>query len=216
MIARRGNIGAAGVSSFLMGRPVQRVFVAAIVIAALVAGGRGGAAEDETAAAAARERPVSPRVAGLLSAALPKYTPAPATDKPALAETSAAVPTRLSTVDRPAPANGIVRLPDFVVRDRKPAKLPEPEEVMSRRDLEKIAMQRYLGDEQGLDRALSMVTPVDLWRRIPLLGRFPLVSFQTNEQRAMAMYEEAKMAERWAELSSLAAMPGPSAAPPKK
>jgi len=74
---------------------------------------------------------------------------------------------------------------------------------MSRRQLEQVAMQRYLGDEQGLERALSMLTPVHLWRKIPVLGRFPLVTFETNEQRAMRMDEAARIKARWEALSGL-------------
>lgn len=113
----------------------------------------------------------------------------------------------------PAPANTIVRLPDYVVRERKPPRLPEPEEVMSPREREQLALQRFLGDEQGLDRALSMVTPVHLWRRIPLLGRFPFLGFETNEQRAVRLYEEARRTERLAYLYSPEFHPKAPAAP---
>ncbi|MBI5692120.1 MAG: hypothetical protein HZC55_18725 [Verrucomicrobia bacterium] len=113
----------------------------------------------------------------------------------------------------PAPANAIVRLPDYVVRERKPPRLPEAEEVMSPREREQLALQRFLGDEQGLDRALSMITPVHLWRKIPLLGRFPFLGFETNEQRAVRLYEEARRAERVAYLYSPEFHPKASAAP---
>ena len=160
----------------------------------------------------ARERPVSPRVAGLLAAAVPKYSPPPPAEP---TEPAPAAPARIAAADRPAPANGIVRLPEYVLRERKPAKLPDLEEVMSRERLERIAMQRHLGDEQGLERALSMLTPVHLWRKIPVLGRFPLVTFETNEQRAMRMDEAAKIKARWEALSGLMSPQlKPAAAPP--
>ncbi len=126
---------------------------------------------------------------------------------------------RPASSERLTPANGIVRLPEYVVRERKPAKLPDPEEVMARQQLERIAMQRHLGDEQGLERALSMLTPVHLWRKIPVLGKFPLVSFETNEQRAMRMDYDAKIKARWDALSGLMSpelKPAPKPQPPEE
>lgn len=192
-----------------MESPAHR-FLTAFFFAAGVSS--GGAAEPATESAATRERAVSPRVAGLLAAAVPKYSsaPPPAAESPAPAPAASA---RLAATDRPAPANGIVRLPEYVVRERKPAKLPEREEVISRQQLERIAMQRHLGDEQGLERALSVLTPVHLWRKIPVLGKFPFRGFQTNEDRAMDLYWKAQMAERWEYLSSPEFKPTPSTAP---
>ncbi len=148
----------------------------------------------------------------MLAAAVPKYSPPPAlAAEPA--NSAPAAGGRIATANRPAPANGIVRLPDYLVRERKPAPLPKPEEVMAPRALERIAMQRHLGDEQGLERALSVFTPVHLWRKIPLLGKFPFRGFQTNEDRAMDLYWKAQMAERWEYLSSPEFKPTPSTSP---
>lgn len=138
------------------------------------------------------QRVVSPRVAELLAAVSPKYEP------PAALVVTASPPT--PAIPRVTPANKIVRLPVYIVREPK---VPKTEEVLTRKVVEKIAMQRYLGEEDGLNRALSVITPVHLWRRIPILGKYPLVTFQTNEQRAMAIYEREKIAERWADLSGL-------------
>jgi len=195
-----------------MERPARCLLVG-LTIAAGVSWGR--AAEPASNLSIARERVVSPRVAGMLAAAGPIYSPpsSPATPATEMAEVAAARP---AASERVTPANGIVRLPDYVVRERKPPKLPDPEEVMPRRQLEQIAMQRHLGDEQGLERALSMLTPVHLWRRIPVLGRFPLVTFETNEQRAMRMDEAAKIKARWDALAGLMSpelRPSPPAAP---
>ena len=60
-----------------------------------------------------------------------------------------------------------------------------------------------------------MITPVHLWRKIPLLGRFPLVTFETNEQRAMRMDEAAKIKARWDALSGLMSPELRPAAPPE-
>lgn len=171
----------------------------------------GAAAEPVTGAPTTRERAVSPRAAGMLAAAVPKYLPPPPAPEPS--EPVPAASARITTTDRPAPANGIVRLPEYVVRERKPAKLPEPEEVMSRQQLERIAMQRHLGDEQGLERALSVLTPVHLGRKIPVLGKFPFRGFQTNEDRAMDLYWKAQMAARWEYLNSPEFKPTPSTSP---
>lgn len=107
--------------------------------------------------------------------------------------------------DRPrindvVPANTIVRLPPYIVRQDK---LPDAEEVLTEPELAKVAMRRYLGDEQGLDRALNVVTFKHLWKKLPVLGRYQLVDFETNEERALRIYREKKKAEQWAELAGL-------------
>ncbi len=190
-----------------MERPVCRLLVGFAIAAAV---SWGGAAEPVRETPTTRERVVSPRVAGMLGAAVPKYSPPPVpVAEPA--EGAPAASRRIAAADRPVPANGIVRLPEYVVRERKPAKLPDPEEVMSPQQLERIAMQRHLGDEQGLERALSVLTPVHLWLKIPVLGKFPFRGFQTNEDRAMDLYWKAQKAERWEYLNSPEFKPTPPA-----
>lgn len=134
-----------------------------------------------------RERVVSPRVSALLSAATPKFT-AEKPEKPV--EAASAARARLA---EDVPANGIVRLPSYIVRDRRP---PKPEEVMVPRDVEKLAMQRYLGEEDGIDRGfLNLFTVKSLWKKIPVLGGYQLEGFATNEERAMEIYRIEKKKE---------------------
>jgi hypothetical protein len=138
------------------------------------------------APAKAAPRLASPRVTSLLSAATPKFTPEKP-EKPT--EMASAARVRVEDV----PANGIVRLPPYIVRDRRP---PKPEEVMVPRDIEKLAMQRYLGEEDGIDRGvLNLFTVKSLWKKIPVLGRYPLEGFATNEERAMEIYRAEKKKE---------------------
>ncbi len=191
--------------------------ILSLFVVMIVPGARAAAerASSPTSPIESRERVISPRVAGMLAAAAPKFAASPATATPDAAATAPVARERIAADGRPAPANGIVRLPDYVVRERKPAKLPEPEEVMSPRALEQIAMQRFLGDEQGLDRALSVLTPVHLWRKIPVLGKVPFGGFQTNEDRAMGMYRAAQIKERWEYLLSPEFKPTPAPPPAK-
>lgn len=181
-----------------MDRPVQLVALFGgllLVECGVVAG------ED----APKRERVVSSRVAEILNAAAPKYDPpSPAAEKSP--ESASAAPAARSRLSEPTvPANTIVRLPDYVVRERKPKPLPKYEEVISPRDLEKLAMQEFLGDERGFDRGfLNLFTVPQLWSKIPILGQIPFgLGFETNEQRAMRMYRADREAKAWAEAMGL-------------
>jgi hypothetical protein len=101
-------------------------------------------------------------------------------------------------------ASGAVQMPDFVLSSPK---LPDAEEVMTRVEMEKMAMNRFLGSETGIDRGfLNLITIDELWQRIPVLGRFEFLSSVTNEQRATAMYRAEKQAELFAEFSHLSAL----------
>lgn len=156
------------------------------------------------------ERVVSPRVAALLSAASQD-----------LVRTSAKEPITAVTEENREPpvqrAGTIVRLPSYIVRERRP---PSTEEVMVKAEREKLAMQKYLGDESGLERALNMFSVAGFWAKIPVLGKYPFIVGQysgrdaglpvgprTNEQRALELYEKDKLAERWAQLSGLTPTP---------
>lgn len=200
-------------------------------IAAIVLGGAGVASLCAAEAAGAkRPRAVSERLARNLAEVMPKHAPA---DGAAVVATSAASGNRLP-LGAETPANGIVRLPEYLVRERKPAALPSAEDVMSRRSLENLAMEKYLGEETDLRRVLSMFTPLDIWRRIPVLGKHPFAiggfsgpgsgpaqPLQTNAERAMAMYERDRRRERWANLEGLmspdlAPAPPAESPPPRK
>jgi hypothetical protein len=198
-----------------MDRPVH---LRLIVLAWMMAAPAACAAEDGPKPQ--RERLVSPRVAEMLAATMPKFEPA--AEAPRVTES----PPPIAGPDKPA--NGLVRLPSYIVREPK---LPPPDEVMTKREREKIAMQKYLGDENGLERALNMFSVSGLWAKIPVLGKFPFivgqfqgrhsglaVGPQTNEQRALEMYEKEKIAERWDQLSGLESpsLKPPAAPPPLK
>jgi hypothetical protein len=169
-------------------------------------------AEEATATEAAptRQRLVSPRVAQMLADVAARE---PASASNSTAPTEAAARSRMGSEDRDVPANRIVRLPDYIVRAPR---LPPREEVMSRRSLEQIAMQKYFGDETSLYRVLNMFSPVHVWRKIPVLGKFPFMIGQfsgpgsgrargayTNEDRAMELYEFERMRERWETMMGL-------------
>ena len=114
----------------------------------------------------------------MFAAVAPKFTPTTPVENGATVRTA---------TGREQPANGIVRLPDYLVREPK---LPTPEEVRSRRELERYAMDKYLGPENGFDRGvLNLFTFPQLWRKIPLLGQIlpcPIPSV-TNEERAKSV-----------------------------
>lgn len=83
------------------------------------------------------------------------------------------------------------------------------EVVMTKTERDKFAVRKYLGEEQGLNRALNMLAVVDLWRKIPGLGKVPLIVGQasgrgaqlhhvppTNVERVAEMYEREKRAQK--------------------
>jgi hypothetical protein len=156
----------------------------------------GAAVAQDSAPAdgAQRERPVTPRVAAMLAAAVPKFAAAtPDTTSPAAEMPRVAPPQQ--------PANQIVRLPSVVVRERRP---PVREEILSDAELAKIGMNRYIGPYDGLDRGvLNLFTIKALWNKIPVLGRYDLMGFQTNEERGLRLYKEAKQKEEFENLSNL-------------
>ena len=110
-----------------MDRPVRLSFVLVVVLCVtplkaqdVASSGAATQALEPVVSSAQSERAVSPHVAELLAASMPKYQPT-------------APPEKKSELATPAdhesdkPANGIVHLPRYVVRE---AKLPEPTEVM--------------------------------------------------------------------------------------
>ena len=148
-----------------------------------------------------RDRGVSSRSARLISASLPKYETKPdgeAGDKPA-----ATIP---RVLDRPA--NGIVRLPDYIVREPK---LPNAEQVLSRKGLADYAMKKYLGPSDGFDRGLlNAITFPELAKKVPFIGfLFLLIPSMTNEDRALMYYYQDKRLQEMKYLTELASLPGP-------
>ena len=204
-----------------MDRPVQWVaaFSGLVTLAGSVVAG------DAAQPSPKRERVISPRVAEILTAAAPTYEPPVinrAGDNGVPTQQAPAARARLTTEPR-VPANTIIRLPEYVVTERKPKPLPKYEEVLSPRELEKLAMREFLGPEDGFDRGfLNLITVPQLWKKIPILGQIPLAGFWTNEERAMGMYRADREAKAWAESMSLltprerAAISKPTgSAPPK-
>jgi len=185
-------------------RPVPWLVVIALALAGRVGHAAGAAASP---AEPARQRLVSPHVARVLAEVTARQV-----GSAAPAVSSDARP-RLEAGVRDVPANGIVRLPAYLVREPR---LPSSEEVMSRHAREQVAMQKYFGEETSVDRVLNMFSPVYLWRKIPVLGKHPFMIGQfhgrgsgpargayTNEDRAMERYEADQMRERWDALAGL-------------
>ncbi len=127
-------------------------------------------AEKPTAAAAPkRPRVISPEVAAALAAATPKYTPPAPKPPPPPPKAEEDLPD-LRDIDKPK--NGIVRLPKFIVQEKKPVIFTE-RAIHTQKGLVDIAMKRYITET---DRVLNFL-------RIPFLTA-------TTEARAMAMYAE--------------------------
>lgn len=184
---------------------MERLIHAGIALTALVALASTGTAEAAESSTRA-SRVVSPHVARMLADASSRYQPEPARS---VADAAKAEPAS----EEVRPANSIVRLPDYLVRSRR---LPAAEEVMTRAELEKVAMQKYLGDETSLDRVLNMFSIAGLWAKLPIVGRYPFIVGQysgrnagwavgprTNEQRAYDRYDTEQRAQRMAELQGL-------------
>lgn len=104
---RRGTFRAEWFPNSVRERPARSLLMFFSIIAGV---SWGGAAEAAIEAAITRDRAVSPRVAGMLAAAVPEYSPPPPT------EPAEAAPARPTASERLTPANGIVRLPEYVVR----------------------------------------------------------------------------------------------------
>ena len=134
-----------------------------------------------------RERAISPRSAALLTAAMPKF-------EPVTAVAPEPFPSRPAGDD--IPTNGVIRLPNYIVREPK---LPTANEV-DRGELARRAMEQYLGPENGLDRGLlNLITS----KQIPILA---LIGSTSNEARAMARYREDERLRLKADLLEVATL----------
>ena len=141
---------------------------------------------------AAAEPPVSPKLAKLFAGTPPKYDPPkPGSTAPA----SAAHP----PTDQPR--NGIVRLPNFIVRGDH--RLPDEYQILTPKGRDAAMAQRYLGPQSNLDHVLNAVTVADLWKKIPILGRFPFISSMSYNERAAHIYERPELKRRFNELLSI-------------
>jgi hypothetical protein len=149
------------------------------------------------------ERIVSPRVAGLLAAATPRFAVTPIAEEKNGAASSAFPK---------GPANEIMRLPNFVVREPR---VPTSEAVRTRRGLEVYAMNKYLGDPDGFSRGvLNRFTLADAWKKytkhIPLLNRSEWAF--SPEKRALDMYYDDEVRGKMRDLFGLLAIKEPAPA----
>ncbi len=129
-----------------------------------------------------RERAISGEVAASLAAAMPKYNPPKPTPPPKPIEEQP----DLRETDKPK--NGIVRLPNNIVRDSRPPVFRE-RDINTQQGMANIAMKKYSTEAS---RALNTFT-------IPLFG-------QTQEQRALSQYAEDERLKNIGELNDAAAM----------
>ena len=127
-----------------------------------------------------RGRAISGDAAAALAAATPKYTPPPPKPPPKPEEEQI----DLREVDKPK--NTIVRLPKYIVQEKKPAVFRE-RDVYTQKGLTEIAMRRYISEA---DRALNRWT-------LPLIG-------VSAEARALAMYAEDERLRNMSDLQEAA------------
>jgi hypothetical protein len=125
---------------------------AAILTAAFVV-----ASDDDLHAA-------SPYILSAISAGLPKYVPAKAASEPAAGPADGAA----RPMGTPA---GVLALPAFTVTE---SKLPRTEKITTYKGMTSVLVNKYLGPRDGIDRGiLNRLTLVQLWQKIPILGRLP-------------------------------------------
>jgi hypothetical protein len=175
------------------------------VFAVAFLGGAAAMAEDapstpavvrEADAATARQA-ASPLISSMISAGLPKYGELKATDAPV-------VPAGAAPSAPESSSATIVHLPAVIVHDRK---LPDKSELLTKQEMTRQGMDTYIGPENGIDRGfLNLFTVADLWHRLPILGRYNLEGFETNEERGLRLYKDARRQEEMEELNGLSAL----------
>jgi hypothetical protein len=129
-----------------------------------------------------RARTVSPSVAAILATQVPKFDPnAP---KPKSRLDPSELP---ATTDTQNPANKIIRLPEYMVLERRNG-IPNETVVLTKKGLEEMAYKRYINSE--IDRALN---------------RFTLPFFGTSaKERAVQMYREDERLRNMADVADMA------------
>ena len=130
---------------------------------------------------------MSPEMAAALAAALPKYDPPPA-------QPAGSAPSATAAPAAAPPKNGIVRLPDYIVRDAKIREFSE-RELYTPKGLQDLAVKRYISE---FDLALNHF-------RIPLFSGYSTAPDlgSTPEKRAMAQYEDDEAKKRAQEMGEL-------------
>jgi hypothetical protein len=161
--------------------PLAPLTVAAALVTTVLSAESTSSAIATPPPALDRRRAVSPATAARIAAQLPKFVPpqSPATpgeDSPILASPTPAAPAAASDADQPR--NAIVRLPNYVVQEEKPATFKE-REILTFEGRLALAYQRQPGLKLG-----SLLS----------LG---------NESVALAMLEEDHRLERKAEMENL-------------
>jgi hypothetical protein len=153
------------------------------------------AAED----APKKTRAISPHLAEVFASKLPVYAPPPPR-VPVPASTSPLLKTVAAPGDAVDP--NIVQLPRFIVRENQ---LPGAEEVLTDTGRAQLAMERYLGPENALDRGfLNRFTIGEYWKKIPLIGKVVKTPFWlTNEERALVYYKQDKEVRKREEMREL-------------
>ncbi|HUR60457.1 MAG TPA: hypothetical protein VM029_22230 [Opitutaceae bacterium] len=166
--------------------PVWLAFAAAFTLRGAMAAEPGAPEQPRPPSA------ISPHVRAILRANTPSYQPV-----------SAASAASEAPADKTAPDNdpGVVRMPKYFVQE---SKLPKPADVMTRRALEEMAMNKYLGSRDGLDRGfLNRFTIPGLLRKIPIIGPYLPSIGMTNEERAMSRYYEDERLRKMGDLMDL-------------
>jgi hypothetical protein len=119
------------------------------------------------------QRAISPEVAAQLAASRPKFTPVAPPPPPKPEEE---LPD-MREIDKPK--NTIVRLPKYVVQEQRPPVFTE-REMNTQKGLAAIAMRRYFSET---DRAMNRF-------RLPLFSPMRSDGLNSNEVRALAMYDD--------------------------
>jgi hypothetical protein len=116
-------------------------------------------------------------ISAAIAAGLPAYDPSRKAIDKASAGTSPDGRANQAT-------SGIALLPAYIVRD---VKIPDQDQILTYKGKAKIAMNKYIGPYDGLDRGvLNRYTLQELWQKIPILGALPFVgtpAHMSNEAR---------------------------------
>lgn len=149
----------------------------------------------------------SPSLDAAIKAGLPAYLPQ---RLPVLARPASAPIIPSLFVPGAAPADEVqdlVRMPKVVVREEP---MPSSGEVLTTSGAAQLAMEEYLGDPDGLDRGfLNRFTIQQLWAHIPVLGYFPFVGSQSNEDRALSIAAAVQRLKTKLDLTSLISLGRP-------
>lgn len=118
-------------------------------------------------AAADDSHATSEYISSAIAEGLPKFVPKQPEGEPAKAAAEAAAKKASGS------PSGITTMPAYTVRE---ARTPTEEKLMTFEARAKVAMDKYLGASDNIDRGLlNRFTLPQLWKMIPVLGRLPFV-----------------------------------------